>query len=247
MKRLLFVPLLALSVVGCQDLVEPNPDTLVDSADDHRRRGSRAHRVVKELRHIVGGTYRDRDLGVIGTAFLYDPRAFGGSTDYYDVTGPAGWNGDQVFRCFRYRPAGTAASRALCWNFIPPLSGRFGATASDQSGRSAMFKINASNTLVPPTITSVSEESGNVTISWHARHAKSFLVRVNPLPFDGSISGEMVVTGSARSATLSGLTLAPGAPHQVVVFGFNYDLTHVNPPPPRQFNIGAQGALFTPS
>ena len=40
--------------------------------------------------------------------------------------------------------------------------------------------------------------------------AQSFMVRVNLVPFTGTMEGEKVVSGASRSATLNGLVLVDG-------------------------------------
>jgi len=61
-------------------------------------------------------------------------------------------------------------------------------------------------------------------VQWTAPlDARSFLVRVNPIPFTG-MTGEMVVGGEARTLTLTGLSLASGGQYQAVVFAFSKDV-----------------------
>ena len=85
--------------------------------------------------------------------------------------------------------------------------------------------------------------SGQVTVQWTApQDARSFLVRVNPIPFTG-ITGEMVVGGEARTLTLTGLSLASGGQYQAVVFAFS---KYVQTPGDMdgQFNISTHSVTF---
>src|SRR5204863_9963790 len=86
------------------------------------------------------------------------------------------------------------------------------------------FSIDAANQLAVTQVTSVQVAPGTVTVGWTAATAaQSFLIRVNPVPFTG-ITGEKIVSGASRSATLTGLTLTTGANYQVSVFAFSQDL-----------------------
>jgi len=196
---------------------------------------------------IVGGTYFDREFGLIGTAFLYDPSAPGGRIDQALIHGPQGWNGNGSFTCSRYQPTGTASTRSICWTFTGPVSGTY--TAQGSGGditRDGTFSIDAGSTLEAPAITNVAVGTSQVSIDWTASSAaKSFLVRVNPTRLTGSATGEMVVSSTTRHATLAGLTLAPGSYHAVV---FEFDKDVMTPGQMGiQFNIGAQGTTFTVS
>jgi hypothetical protein len=66
---------------------------------------------------------------------------------------------------------------------------------------------------------------------------------VNPVPFTG-ITGEMIVSGASRAATLTGLTLSTGASYEANVFAFSQDVQT-----PDQlgsvFDISADSQMFT--
>jgi murein DD-endopeptidase MepM/ murein hydrolase activator NlpD len=190
---------------------------------------------------VTGGTFVDRTLGLIGTSFLSDPIGVGGTIPFYDVSGPSGWNSNNPFRCNRYQPPATASNRAICWQFVLPVSGQYTAVASD--GMQSSFTLNAASQLAAPQITNLNLTPGQVTVSWTAEQtAPSFLVRINPIPFTG-ITGEMVVPGNTRTLTLPNLTLLGGQPYQAVIFAFSQD---VRTPGPLvgPFNIGAHAVAF---
>lgn len=196
---------------------------------------------------IVGGTYTDRDSGLIGTAFLFNPITGGGSLPEIAVRGPASWNGGSPLRCPRYQPPGASASRSMRWEFLAPITGAY--TAQGAVGGQefqATLSIDASNQLgTPQIILPISINSTRVELSWAApAGAQSFLVRVNPDPFSGVITSEVVVSASTRTAALSGFSLVRGAPYQAVVFAFSRDVgtpdVLVAP-----FNVGAHGVVFT--
>jgi hypothetical protein len=92
-------------------------------------------------------------------------------------------------------------------------------------------------------VTSVQPAAGSVSVGWTApQGARSFLVRVSPVPFT-TITGEKIVSGASSAATLTGLTLTTGATYQVNLFAFSQDLltpdvlTGV-------FNISADSMMF---
>jgi YVTN family beta-propeller protein len=55
---------------------------------------------------IAAGTYFDRNLGLIGTSFLFDPTTVAGTLPFVTVTGPPSWNAGNSFSCVRYQPQG---------------------------------------------------------------------------------------------------------------------------------------------
>ena len=85
--------------------------------------------------------------------------------------------------------------------------------------------------------------AGSVSVGWTApTAARSFLIRVNPVPFTG-ITGEKIVSGASRSATLTGLALTTGANYQASVFAFSQDV--LTPDPLESvFNISADNMSF---
>jgi hypothetical protein len=138
-----------------------------------------------------------------------------------------------------------AANRSACWNLVLPVDGQYRARATVGTKIvEETFNIDANNYLSPPEITDLQASPGQVTIAWIAPStAKSFWVRVNPVPFTGTINEEMVVAGDMRSATLSSLSLVPGSQYQAVVWGFSKDLETpgplINP-----FNLSSDGIFF---
>jgi len=195
---------------------------------------------------IAGGTYFDGNFGLIGTSFLFDPSSSLGSLNSVDITGPPGWHNDASFQCFRYQPPGAAPERSMCWDVnTPPVTGQYSAQAEvGNELLEARLSIDTASWLEPPAITKLSVLPGQVQVEWTATsQARSFLVRVNPVPFSG-VTGEVVVPGEERGTTLTGLSLAGGAQYQAVVFAFSRDVrtpeSVLNP-----FNIGAHGVVFT--
>ena len=86
---------------------------------------------------------------------------------------------------------------------------------------------------------------GQVTFEWIApSEARSFLVRVDPIPFAGTTAGQIVVSGDSRTATLSGLFLVSGARYQGVVWAFPNDVMTPDPLV-GPFNIASDSVTFT--
>jgi len=134
----------------------------------------------------------------------------------------------------------------MCWDVIPPVTGHYIARASVPGDSfEKTFFIDADSQLGSPEITNLDVSLDQVTFEWTApSETQSFLVRVNPDPFTGTITGEMVVPGNLRSATLSGLSLVGGTRFQAVVWGFSHD---VKTPGPLagQFNLASDDVFFT--
>lgn len=195
-----------------------------------------------DCRLILGGTYVDRDFGLIGTSFIVNTVEDDRTADFVTVSGPIGWNSNAPFTCFRYQPPGVAGTRSLCWDVaVPAVTGEYSATSS--LGRDAVFSLDSGRELIPPVITNVVVSPNEVTVAWLATpSARSFLIRVNPLPFTG-VNGEKVVSGTTRTATLTELALVSGAEYQAVVFAFSHDVMTPDLLA-NQFNIGAHGVVF---
>jgi len=195
---------------------------------------------------ISGGTWVDREPGLIGTGFVFNPILPAGRIPEIQIQGPEGWNGGSPFTCGGFQHPGTAAHRAMCWDAILPVNGEYTARAFvGGEWLKTTLSIDASQRLSPPEITDLKVSPGQVTFEWSASSAaKSFLVRVNPDPFTGTITGERVVSGGSRRAALSGLSLLPGARYQAVVWGFSHD---VRTPGAfaDQFNLGSDDVFFT--
>jgi hypothetical protein len=198
---------------------------------------------------IAGGTFVDHDAGLISTSFVFNPVHQLGTITSVTIRGPQGWNTGNPYECPRFQTTGAAPTRSLCSATNAPAStGEYTAEATvNGQAVSGRFSINASATLAPPEITDVSVSGGTVMIQWTAAsEARSFLVRVTPAPVASTVTAETVVAGDARTATFTGLTLAPGASYEASVFALSQD---VKTPGPIQgpFNAGVHRVLFTAS
>jgi len=195
---------------------------------------------------FTGGTFFDRTSGGIGTAFLFNPVTPTGALSHIDVQGPAGWNSNRQLRVSRSQLPGMAAERSIGWAFTQPITGEYTAFASTGSqSYESRASINAANTLPAPEITELTVSPGQVTFRWTATSAaQSFLVRINPLPFAGVITSEVIVSGSNRTATLSGLSLTRGATYQALVFAFSLDVKTPGAIA-GQFNVSTHSISFT--
>jgi YVTN family beta-propeller protein len=136
------------------------------------------------------------------------------------------------------------ADRSICWTFALPVTGNY--TAQGTAGSTAFTgtsSLDATSQLQPPAITSLQVTPDSVRVLWNATSgARSFLVRVAPVPFTG-ITKELVVSGGSRSATLTGLALNTGANYQLTVFAFSQDL--LTPDPLNgEFNISSHSQSF---
>ncbi len=175
---------------------------------------------------ISGGTFVDLKLGLIGTSFLFDPTTAAGTLSSAVTTGPASWNAGSSHTCFLYQPPRTAPERSICWLFALPITGSY--TAQGSVGSSVFtgaVSVDAANQLAALQITSVTTGAGSVSVAWTPPpNAHSFLVRVNPVPFTGGITGEMIFSRGTSAATLTGLALSTGATYQLSVYAFSQDV-----------------------
>lgn len=194
---------------------------------------------------ITGGTYFDRNFGLIGTGFLFNPNYLGSHIPFVDVQGPPSWNLGNILTCFLFQPLGIASNRSICWDVnVPPITGDYTAQV-EVSGQmlETDFFIDSSSQLSAPQITGLVTNSSEVALEWTApSEAGSFLVRVNPIPFTG-VTGELVLSGDTRNVILTGLPLVSGTLYQAVVFAFSNDVKTpggISSP----FNIGAHGVTF---
>ena len=197
---------------------------------------------------IAGGTYTDRDRGLFGTAFLYDPSDPAGAIGSVAIAGPAGWNGNAGLTIGRYQPSGMAATRSVWWAFAPAIaaSGSYTAAATISGVvRRGSFSIDVTSTIEAPQITSVDAGTNQVVLAWTASpSALSFLVQLNPLPFTGPVTAQRVVPGETRAFTFSGLSLVAGGSYQAVVWAYDKDV--ITPGTiGGQFNIGSHAVAFT--
>jgi hypothetical protein len=193
---------------------------------------------------IAGGTYFSRTFGLLGTGFLFDPITTAGTLPSATVTGPPSWNSGNPFSCGRYQPPGTDLDRSICWLFTLPITGSY--TAQGTAGSTVFtgaFSVDAANQLAAPLVATPVVGAGSVSVAWTApTAARSFLIRVNPVPFTG-ITGEKIVSGASRAATLTGLALTTGATYQVNVFAFSQDV--LTPDPLASvFDISADNTTF---
>ncbi len=189
---------------------------------------------------VIGGTYFDRDQGLIGTAFLFNPQTTGGTIPALDIQGPGGWNGGNTLTCGLDQPTGIALDRSICWQFIPAVAGFYSGVQLSQP-----FTFDVSATLPAPQLFAPDVTLQRVILNWTAdATALSFLVRVNPGPFSGVITKEQVAAGDKRTATLKGLSLVPGAQYQAVVFAFSKDIGSQDPLI-GQFQVSAHAITFT--
>lgn len=193
--------------------------------------------------HIAGGTWFDRDLGLIGTAFMFESRIDGEPLPYVDISGPSGWNGGNTFRSFAFAPPGISADRAMWWDLIPPVTGTYIATGQTSAGPVQVpLSIDASSQLPPPTVEQAIVTADGVEISWNAHpSARSFLVRLNDIPFPNFSLGEILLPSQVRNWTF-GLNLPPGN-YQAVVWAFPENLTEpgtIQTP----FNISSDSLFF---
>lgn len=224
-----------------------DPTNLVEFAHSD---AARARFLQVSTFEIAGGTWVDRDPGLIGTGFVFNPNVPGGTIDEVEITGPPGWNADNTFRCGRFQPPGMATNRAVCFDLILPVTGDYTAraTVAGQMFERTFF-IDATDQLSTPQITNLTISPDEVTFEWTAPSAaKSFMVRVNQSPFTGTIEGEKVVSGTSRSATLSDLVLLGGNEYQAVVWGFSQDVRTPGPIVGQfnlAFNLASDDNFFT--
>lgn len=195
---------------------------------------------------VVGGVYVDRNHGLIGTAFLFNPATSAGTIDQVNFIGPSGWNSGSPLTLSRYQPPGTAPSRSLGWRFIPPVTGTYTAQATvGGQAFTGSFSVNPADQLAATEITALAVLPGQATINWiDPPGARSTLVRINPDPYTGVITREEVVAIGSQPVTFTALPLVSGQQYQAVVFSFSQD---VRAPDPLAgaFNIGAHGIDFT--
>ena len=167
--------------------------------------------------------------------------------DSIDISGPDGWNQGRPLRCHIYQPLGISSDISMCWEVsAAPISGTYAALGLSAAGATdGSFTINTDSELGTPEITRVDSSFDRVEIDWIAPSAaQSFLVRVNPLVYDGTVTEEIALPAEARSVVFDQLSLVIGIQYQAVVFAFSADIT-VSGPKPSVFNIGAEGVLFT--
>jgi hypothetical protein len=174
---------------------------------------------------IVGGTYNDADLGIIGTTFLFNPVVAEGVLGSVEITGPSGWNDGNAVACVTWQPPGGDETRSPCWFFVLPVSGTYHGTAMIEGQlHEADFEIDASKKLPHPSITAVRLRTHRVKIAWEAaRRARAFIVRINDKPPSG-FQVDRVASGDSDSIRLSGFTIESGTDYQVVVFAASRDI-----------------------
>jgi hypothetical protein len=193
-------------------------------------------------RIAAGGIFTDRNFGIIGTAALFDPIAFRGAVQ---ISGPPNWNGGNPLFAGVYRPTGTSPNRAIWWSFVTPISGSYQAQSlSGEPVVTAPFLVDVA-TFNTPQLTSVSQPgAGQVQIAWNSQsNSTPCLVRVNALPFSGTVLADLVVPCAQHSFLFTGLPLVADASYQVSVYEFTQDVIEPGAMGP-VFDIGSDDAVF---
>jgi hypothetical protein len=175
---------------------------------------------------IIAGVHSNSSGQVDGIAFAVNPFVSAATINSLDVAGPPGWNAGNTVSCGLFQPPGISSARAVCYNFIPAVTGTYSArTVVGGETHQASVVIDAANRLVAPQITSVDNVTrSQVVVRWTAAAtSRSFLVRINPVPFT-TTTNERVVQTNVREWTFSGLSLTPGAEYQAVVWAMSSDV-----------------------
>ena len=196
---------------------------------------------------IAAGTWYDRDLGVIGTAFGFDPSPGEDPLSSLTITGPSGWNDDSnlVLSSPFYAPPGMGSGLAMEWSGILPVTGTYQALGVGTSNHTGSAELNTESTLPAPEITSGGRdiESGDVSATWtDPVGAQSYLVRVSPVPFVG-VTAEQVLPAGTTSYDFGVLELVPGQEYQLTVFAFASDISGGTLSAP--FNMSTDDTFFT--
>jgi hypothetical protein len=178
---------------------------------------------------IAGGTWYDRDAGLMGSAFVFNPNHVVGTISSVDIRGPEGWNDNAPLTCGLWQPPGTAGDRSLCGPRVPAVSGEYMAEASADGQRlETRFSIDLNDQLGTPEITGVTLTANEVALEWNAPpESKSFLARVARSPFEGDLADvlqEVVVGGDVRQATLSEVSLDTGTEYVAEVVALALDV-----------------------
>lgn len=173
------------------------------------------------------GTFFDRDRGLMGTSFGLNHEPPAAPAQMVVIRGPNGWNYGSEHACPSYRPAGMADNKTMCWHVdATPVVGVYEIARGGRAPVAGSSRIDTQSILSPPEITALSVRSDNLTVDWNAPvEASSFLVRLNEIPYDGTVTSETLVDGSQREATLGDLALAERSNYQVTVFAFDHDVT----------------------
>src|SRR4029077_18643258 len=136
------------------------------------------------------GTWFARFQGSFGTAFALDsPSA---SNLVVGVTGPSGWNNGASYSCGDYIPPGATPDRALCWTPTAARPGSYSALAQPGSASTANETATLEAGAADPGVKITDGSIGNTTatVTWTVGSAQSFLVRLSPVPFTGTITHE---------------------------------------------------------
>jgi subtilisin family serine protease len=165
----------------------------------------------------------DGSSQVMGSLMTWNPDTADSPFGDITVTGPSGWNGDQARNFTRYQPNGVAPNRSMFWDYIPPITGIYHATASTNT---ALGILDAKQALSPPKITGWNApNTGNLSVTWQGTSGhQSYEVRILSIPWDARDTAAQVVSGASRSVTFSGLSLVSGATYLVEVVAFSTDL-----------------------
>lgn len=190
----------------------------------------------------AGGVFTERNSGIIGTVALFDPIAFGGAVQ---ISGPPNWS-DGPITAGVYQPTGTTRTRSIWWSFLTPTSGSYLAQSifSEIPVRSP-FVVNAAVELSTPRIVSVSQVGpGQAQVSWDSQsNGTTCLVRLNDVPFAGSVIAEIVLPCAQQLVAFTALPLVADNSYQATVFEFSQDV--ILPGAfGSTFNIGADNTVF---
>jgi hypothetical protein len=197
---------------------------------------------------IAAGTWYDRDLGVIGTVFGFDPSPGDDPLSSLTITGPSGWNGGTNFFVSSpfYAPPGTGSGLAMTWAGIIPVSGTYQALGVGTSNHTGSADLNTESTLPAPLITAGGRnlESGDVSVAWNdPEGAQSYLVRVSPNPYNNVITAEQVLPAGTTTFDFGTLELTPGQEYQLTVFAFASNISGGALTAP--FNMSTDDTFFT--
>jgi hypothetical protein len=184
---------------------------------------------------IAAGTYSVANVGVVGTAFLFDPIVNNGIVQSLTAIGPSGWNNNNPQTVFRYQPPGINTHRSLFFSGVQPVSGTYtlsGSVGFQQLSGKAV--IDATSTLTAPHITTIEASATSVFFQWNAAGAQSLVVYLHDDPVDSTPIRQQVLGASAASHAFGGLSLTPGRSYRVEVFSLSQDV----------LSSGSLGAVF---
>jgi hypothetical protein len=132
----------------------------------------------------------------------------------------------------------------MCWDLIPPVAGTYLPTGqTGAASRQVAISIDLDFELPTPEVNQAIVATGSVQIHWTADStARSFLVRIDPIPYRGVVLAEIVVPSRLRTWTFD-LDLPPGN-YQAGVWAFSDDFAGSAPLQPR-FEVASDSLVFT--